>query len=62
MTGEEAYKKLLEYSSILNNCCCFVDRCVQTNECHFDSENNVEECENYSVFKTAKEALVRREE
>ena len=61
MNADYCLKKALEYSSIMNNCCCFVKECVYSGECHFGSEY-VDDCEEREVFQTIKEALERYEE
>lgn len=60
MNADYCLQKALEYSSTMNNCCCFVKECVYTGECHFGSEY-VDDCEEREVFQTIKEALERKE-
>ena len=57
MTNEECLDKALEYTSTMNNCCCHVNTCVFTGECKFDED--VSDCEEYTVFKRIKSALER---
>jgi len=57
MTNEECLDKALEYTSITNNCCNKVDRCIYSDRCYLHGE--VSECEEYTVFKRIKSALER---
>jgi len=53
MTTQEAYKKMVKYSSTQNNCCWFVDECIEgEKECY-----GKEECEFYQAFSKVKKAL-----
>lgn len=55
MTKEEAFSKMLEYSFTLNNCCCHIEKCIQTGKCKFGYE--AEECGFYDAFMTVKNAM-----
>ena len=53
MTAQEAYEKMVEYSSSLNNCCWYVDDCIEgKKECHGKGK-----CEFYQAFLKVKKAL-----
>lgn len=54
MTAQEAYEKMVEYSSSRNNCCWFVEKCVNgINACSKDRE----QCKHYQAFLKVEKAL-----
>lgn len=53
MTAQEAYEKMIEYSSSQNNCCWYVDGCVKGEEKCYKKE----ECVFYQAFSKVRKAL-----
>lgn len=54
MNAQEAYKKMIEYSSSRNNCCWYAEECVNgIDDCGEDKE----QCEYYQAFLKVKKAL-----
>lgn len=57
MNADYYMRKIIEYSSTINNCCAFVGECIRTGKCAIDED--VVGCSNRDVFKKVKEALER---
>lgn len=53
MTAQEAYKKMIEYSS-QDKCCWFVDRCINGIDA---CSKNRGQCQYYQAFSKVKKAL-----
>lgn len=56
MTKTEAFNKMLEYSSSLNNCCCHIEKCIQTDKCEFEGYE-ANGCVFYDAFKTIRDLI-----
>lgn len=54
MTAQEAYKNISKYSSSFNNCCWFVEKCVDGVDC---CSKDRQQCEYYQTFLKVRKEL-----